>query len=97
MGNIVSETGPRALGQNETPLGVRWNGAILPRPILPHSAILPQYTMFHFAPEITFEKTHYVNYNIARCSIKWCENAYKMKIIIFNHMQWFYYLICQNE
>ena len=46
----------RALGLNETPLGVRWHGAILPRSILPHSAILPQHTMFHFAPEFTFRE-----------------------------------------
>ena len=37
-----------------------------------------------------------MNYNIARCSIKWCENANKRHIIIFNHMQQFYYLICQS-
>ena len=52
MGRGIKQTRP--LGQNETPLGVKWNGAILPRSILPHNAILPQHTMFHFAPEITF-------------------------------------------
>ena len=46
----------RALGQNETPLGAKWHGAISPRSILPHSAILPQHTMFHFAPEFTFRE-----------------------------------------
>ena len=74
----------RALGKNETASGVRWNGAILPRSILPHNAILPQHTMFHFAPEITLRESHYVNYNIARCAIKWCENANKRYIIISN-------------
>ena len=78
-------------------LGVRWNGAILPRSILPHSAILPQHAMFHFAPEITFGESHYVNYNIARCSIKWYENENKRYIIIFNRMQRFYYFICQSN
>ena len=66
---------------------------------------------FHFAPQCHFaptynvpfcprvyvwKKSHYVNYNIARCSIKWCENANNRYIIIFNHMQRFYYLMCQN-
>ena len=77
-------------------VGVKWN-VILPRSILPHSAISPQHTMRLFAPEITFEKTYYVNYNIARCSIKWCENANKRHTIIYIHMQWFYYLICQSN
>ena len=37
-----------------------------------------------------------MKYNIARCSIKWCKNENKRYIIIFNHMQRFYYLICQS-
>ena len=37
-----------------------------------------------------------MNYNIACCSIKWCKNENKRYIIIFNHMQRFYYLICQS-
>ena len=45
-------------------------------------------------PSLRLEKSHYVNYNIARCSIKWCENANNKYIIISNHMQRFYYLIC---
>ena len=52
--------------------------------------------MFHFAPSLRLEKSHYVNYNIARCSIKWCENTNNRYIIIFNYMQWFYYSICQS-
>ena len=92
-----SEVEYGALGQNETPMGVRWNGAILPRSILPHSAILPQHAMFHFAPRIRLEKSHYVNYNIVRCSIKWYENDNTRYIIISNHMQRFYYLICQSN
>ena len=51
-------------------------------------SILPQ--------SLRLGQSHYVNYNIARCSIKWCENAIKRYIIIFNHMQRFYYLICQS-
>ena len=45
-------------------------------------------------PRLRLEKTHYVNFNIARCSIK-CENANKRYIITFNYIQRFYYLICQ--
>ena len=37
-----------------------------------------------------------MNYNIARCSIKWCKNENKRYIIISNHMQRFYHLICQS-
>ena len=44
-------------------IGAKWNtfGAILPRSIFPHSAVLPQHNMFRFAPAITFGDTHYVN------------------------------------
>ena len=52
---------------------------------------------FILPPRLRLEKMHYVNYNIARCSIKWCENANKRCIIIFNHRQWSYYLICQSN
>ena len=72
--------------------GVRWNGVILPRSILPHSAILLK--TYH-VPRL--EITHYVNYDIARCSVKWWENANKRYIIIFNHIQRFYLLISQSS
>ena len=83
----------RALGQNGTPLGVKWKlchfAPTVPFcPTMPW-AILPQ--------RLRLEKSHYVNYNIARCAIKWCENANKRYIIIFNHMQRFYYFICQSN
>ena len=77
--------------------GVRWNGVILPHYILPHNTILPQRTMFHLPPRLRLEKTHYISYNIARCSIKWCDHVHKRYIIVFNHMQRFYYLICQSK
>ena len=48
-------------------------------------------------PRLRLEKSHYVNYDIARCSIKWCENENKRGMIISNHMQRFYYLICQSN
>ena len=50
-----------------------------------------------FPPRLQLEKSHYVNYNITRCSIKWCENENKRHIIISNHMQRFYYLICESN
>ena len=45
---------------------------------------------------LRLEKSHCVNYNITRWSIKWYENANKRNMIIFNHIQRFYYLICQS-
>ena len=66
----------------------------------------------HFAPQCHFAPTYLVPFcprdyvwrkaimstiNIARCSIKWCENENKRYMIIFNHMQQFYYLICQSS
>ena len=60
----------------------------------------------HFAPtyhasfcprDYVRRKTHYINYDIARCAIKWCENENKRYTIIYNRMQRFYYLICQRN
>ena len=51
-------------------------------------SILPQ--------NLRLGKSNYVNYNIARRSIKLCANANKRYIIIFNHMQRFHYLIYQS-
>ena len=48
-------------------------------------------------PRLRLQKTHYINYDITRCSIKWCENANYRSIIMFNHMQRFYHLICQRN
>ena len=88
----------RALGQNGTPLVVKWNGAILPRSILPHSAILLQHTMPHFAPGIIFEKKGIMSNIISPVArSNWCEILKKRHMIIFNHMQRFYYLISQNS
>ena len=48
-------------------------------------------------PRLRLEKSHYVNYDITRCLIKWCENKNKKYTIISYHMQRFYYLICQSN
>ena len=82
----------RALGLNETLWGVRCPVLFCPRvPFCPNipCSILP--------PRLRLEKSHYVNYNITRCLIKWCENENKKYTIISYHMQWFYYLICQSD
>ena len=56
----------------------------------------PNMPCYILPPRLRLEKTHYVNYDIARCSIKWCEIAIKRYIIIFNHRRRYYYLICQS-
>ena len=48
-------------------------------------------------PKYVWGKAIMSTINIARCSIKWCENEIKRYIIIFNHIQRFYYLICQSN
>ena len=48
-------------------------------------------------PSLRFGKSHYADFNIARCSIRWYQNENKRYTIIFNHMQRFYYLICQSN
>ena len=77
--------------------GVKWNGAILPSSILPHSAILPQHSMSHFAPDITFGEN-------AVCQLYYCPllnlMMWKCEQEVHNHiyhMQRFYYLICQSN
>ena len=60
----------RALGQYETYLGVKCNGAILPHSILPHSVICPNVPCSILPPGLRLEKSHHVNYKIARLSIK---------------------------
>ena len=68
-----------------------------PIPFCPTVPFCPNIPCSILPPRLCLEKSHYVNYNIARCAIKWCENANKRYFIIFNHMQPFYYLICQNN
>ena len=65
-------------------------------PFCPRVPFCPNIPCSILPPSLRLEKRHYVNYNITRCSIKWFENANNRYMIIFNHMQWFYYLICQN-
>ena len=67
-----------------------------PVPFCPTVPFCPNIPCSVLPPSLRLEKSHYVNYNIARCSIKWCENANNRYIIIFNHMQRFYYLMCQS-
>ena len=68
-----------------------------PVPFCPKLPFCPNIPCFILPPRLCLEITYYVNYDIARCSIKWRENANKRYIIIFNHMQWFYYLTCQSN
>ena len=66
-------------------------------PYCPTVSFCPNIPCSILPPRLRLENRHYVNYYIARCSIiKWCENANKSYIIIFNHMQRFCYLICQR-
>ena len=65
-------------------------------PFCPTVPFCPNIPCSILPPSLRLEKSHYVNYNIARCLIKWCENANNRYIIIYNYMQWFYYLICQS-
>ena len=67
-----------------------------PVPFCPTVPFCPNIPCSILPQSLRLGKSHYVNYNIARCSIKWCENANKRCIIIFNHMQRFYYFICQS-
>ena len=67
-----------------------------PVPFCPTVPFCPNIPCSILPPSLRLEKSHYVNYNIARCSIKLYENANNRYIILFNHMQWFYYLICQS-
>ena len=67
-----------------------------PVPFCPTVPFCPDIPCSILSPSFRLEKSHYVNYNIASCSIKWCENANNGYIIIFNHMQRFWYLICQS-
>ena len=87
----------RALGQNETPLG--WNVMVpfCPIPFCPRRPFCPNIPCSLLPWRLRLEKSHYVNYNIARCSIKLCENEKKRYMIISNHMQPFCYLICQSN
>ena len=68
-----------------------------PVPFCPRVPSCPNIPCSILPPRLRLEKNHYVNYNIARCSIKWCENENKRYIIISYHMQRFYYLICQSN
>ena len=68
-----------------------------PVPFCPRVPFCPNIPCSILPPRLRLEKSHYVNYNIACCSIKLCENENKRYIIISNHMQRFYYLICQSN
>ena len=67
-----------------------------PVPFCPTVPFCPNMPCSILPQSLRLGKSHYVNYDIARCSIKWCENTNKRYIIIFNYMQRFYYLICQS-
>ena len=67
-----------------------------PVPFCPTMPFCPNIPGSILPQSLRLGKSHYVNYNIARCSIKLCKNANKKYIIIFNQMQRFYYLIYQS-
>ena len=67
-----------------------------PVPFCPTVPFCPNIPCSILPQSLRLGKSHYMNYNIARCSIKWCKNENKRYITIFNHMQRFYYLICQS-
>ena len=67
-----------------------------PVPFCPTVPFCPNMPCSILPQSLRLGKSHYVNYNIAPCSIKWCENTNRRYIIIFNYMQRFYYLICQS-
>ena len=67
-----------------------------PVPFCPTVPFCPNIPCSILPQSLRLGKSHYVNYNIARRSTKKCENVNKRYIIIFNHMQRFYYLICQS-
>ena len=87
----VGYNGPGYWRQNETPLGVPF----CPVPFCPTVPFYPNIPCSILPPRLRSGKSHYVNYDIARCSIKWCENENK-RYIVSNHMQRFYYFICQR-
>ena len=67
-----------------------------PVPFCPTVPFCPNMPCSILPPRLRLEKTQYVNYDIARCSIKWCEIAIKWYIFIYNHRRRYYYLICQS-
>ena len=67
-----------------------------PVPFCPTVPFCPNIPCSILPQRLRLGKNHYINYNIARCSIKWFTNENKRYIIIFNHMQRYYYLICQS-
>ena len=68
-----------------------------PVPFCPRVPFCPNIPCSNLPPRLRLEKSHYVNYKITRCSIKSCEYENKRYIIISNHMQRFYHLICQRS
>ena len=66
-----------------------------PVPFCPTVPFCPNIPCSVLPQSLRLGKSHYMN-NIASCSTKWCKNENKRYIIIFNHMQWFYYLICRS-
>ena len=68
-----------------------------PLPFCPAVPFCPNIPCSILPPRLLLERSYYVNYIIARCSIKWCENENKRYSIISNHMQRFYNLICQSN
>ena len=68
-----------------------------PVPFCPTKPFYPNIPCYILPPRLRLEKSHYVNYNITRCSIKWCENESKRYMIISNPMQRVYCLICQSD
>ena len=68
-----------------------------PIPFFPTVPFYPNLSCSILPPRLRLEKSHYVNYNFARCSINWCENENIRYMIISNYMQRFYYLICQSN
>ena len=67
-----------------------------PVPFCPTVPFCPNIPCSILPQSLRLWKSHYMNYNVARCSIKWCKNENKRYMIIFNHMQRFYYLIYQS-
>ena len=71
-----------------------------PVPFCPTVPFCPNIPCSILPQSLRLGKSHYVNYNIARTSLNKkiikCGNVNKRYMIIFNHMQRFYYLICQS-
>ena len=93
----------RTWGKTDQGIGAKWN-------TFGGKMEWCHFAPLHFAPQCHFAPTFHVPFcprdyvwrkaimsiiNIARCS--WCENENERYIIIFNHMQRFYYLICQSN